>query len=97
MANELLAETLRRHYDKKTEAGPHARSWWAGGMLAPFCGTESAKRKFADLVRRLRHGGPTNERDKQGVIGCSFIKRRRGDLIASDGLPPITNWLVEKV
>lgn len=30
-------------YDKGGAPGPHACSWWAGGMLAPFCELESAE------------------------------------------------------
>lgn len=29
--------------DRHAVAGPHACSWWAGGMLAPFCEGESAE------------------------------------------------------
>ena len=62
VANELLARNVKVSiYDKKTEAGPHACSWWAGGCSHPFVSLRVLKRKFADLVRRLRHGGP-NER-----------------------------------
>jgi len=44
VANELLARNVKVSiYDKKTEVGPHACSWWAGGMLAPFCESESAE------------------------------------------------------
>ena len=35
--------------DRHVDAGPHACSWWAGGMLAPFCEGESAEQ----LVVRL--------------------------------------------
>lgn len=35
--------------DRHAENGPHACSWWAGGMLAPFCEGESA----AESVVRL--------------------------------------------
>jgi glycine oxidase len=28
--------------DRHSDIGPHACSWWAGGMLAPFCESESA-------------------------------------------------------
>ncbi|MEC7805783.1 MAG: FAD-dependent oxidoreductase, partial [Pseudomonadota bacterium] len=38
VANELLTRDVNvRIFDKKAKAGPHACSWWAGGMLAPFC------------------------------------------------------------
>lgn len=32
-----------RLYDRNGPPGPHACSWWAGGMLAPFCEGESAE------------------------------------------------------
>lgn len=35
-------------HDKGGAPGPHACSWWAGGMLAPFCELESAEE---DVVR----------------------------------------------
>ena len=35
-------------YDKGGAPGPHACSWWAGGMLAPYCELESAEE---DVVR----------------------------------------------
>ncbi|MFN3879864.1 MAG: FAD-dependent oxidoreductase [Nitrincola lacisaponensis] len=44
VANELLARGARiRVYDRQPLPGPHACSWWAGGMLAPFCERESAE------------------------------------------------------
>lgn len=44
VASELLTRNVKVNiYDKKTRAGPHACSWWAGGMLAPFCESESAE------------------------------------------------------
>jgi len=44
VASELLTRNVKVNiYDKKTKAGPHACSWWAGGMLAPFCESESAE------------------------------------------------------
>ena len=44
VANELLTRDVNvRIFDKKAKAGPHACSWWAGGMLAPFCESESAE------------------------------------------------------
>ena len=35
--------------DRHTDAGPHACSWWAGGMLAPFCEGESAEEPVVRL------------------------------------------------
>lgn len=35
--------------DRHAEAGPHACSWWAGGMLAPFCEGETAEEPVVRL------------------------------------------------
>ena len=35
--------------DRHTDAGSHACSWWAGGMLAPFCEGESAEEPVVRL------------------------------------------------
>ncbi len=35
--------------DRHATAGPHACSWWAGGMLAPFCEGESAEEPVVRL------------------------------------------------
>ena len=35
--------------DRHSAAGPHACSWWAGGMLAPFCEGESAEEPVVRL------------------------------------------------
>ena len=35
--------------DRHPDAGPHACSWWAGGMLAPFCEGESAEEPVVRL------------------------------------------------
>lgn len=35
--------------DRQPDAGPHACSWWAGGMLAPFCEGESAEEPVVRL------------------------------------------------
>ncbi|WP_299869320.1 FAD-dependent oxidoreductase [uncultured Roseobacter sp.] len=35
--------------DRHAENGPHACSWWAGGMLAPFCEGESAEEPVVRL------------------------------------------------
>ncbi len=41
--------------DRGGGPGPHACSWWAGGMLAPFCEAESAE---AAVVRLGREAAP---------------------------------------
>ncbi|WP_041860912.1 FAD-dependent oxidoreductase [Candidatus Puniceispirillum marinum] len=44
VASELVARGVQvRIYDKAGKPGPHGCSWWAGGMLAPFCESESAE------------------------------------------------------
>ncbi len=50
MATEITARggTVRL-YDRETAIGEHACSWWAGGMLAPFCEGESTE----EIVVRL--------------------------------------------
>ena len=35
--------------DRHETSGPHACSWWAGGMLAPFCEGESAEEPVVRL------------------------------------------------
>ncbi|WP_151671394.1 FAD-dependent oxidoreductase [Nitrincola schmidtii] len=46
VANELLSRGVSiRVYDHQPLPGPHACSWWAGGMLAPFCERESAEQE----------------------------------------------------
>ncbi|PYG25535.1 FAD-dependent oxidoreductase [Pelagimonas varians] len=35
--------------DRHADTGPHACSWWAGGMLAPFCEGESAEEPVVRL------------------------------------------------
>lgn len=35
--------------DRQNDTGPHACSWWAGGMLAPFCEGESAEEPVVRL------------------------------------------------
>ena len=44
VATELVARGASVHLvDKEPDLGPHACSWWAGGMLAPWCERESAE------------------------------------------------------
>lgn len=38
-----------RIYDRADAPGPHACSWWAGGMLAPYCEGESAEEPVVRL------------------------------------------------
>ncbi len=44
LASELMSRGQRVElHDRHDEPGPHACSWWAGGMLAPFCEGETAE------------------------------------------------------
>ncbi len=44
VASELVSRGQHIElYDLYDEPGPHACSWWAGGMLAPFCEGETAE------------------------------------------------------
>ncbi|HLV27304.1 MAG TPA: FAD-dependent oxidoreductase [Gemmatimonadales bacterium] len=61
-ASELVARGVDvRVVDRGGGPGPHSCSWWAGGMLAPFCEGESAERTVVDLGQEAaswwtRHG-----------------------------------------
>ncbi|MEM8755406.1 MAG: FAD-dependent oxidoreductase, partial [Pseudomonadota bacterium] len=51
-AAELTARGAAvRLIDRKPAPGPHACSWWAGGMLAPGCEGESAEEPVVRLGR----------------------------------------------
>ena len=53
IATELVARGHRVELvDPETRPGPHGCSWWAGGMLAPYCEGESAE----EPVERLGLG-----------------------------------------
>ena len=50
VATELLQRgILSTIYEKQAEPGPGSCSWWAGGMLAPFCEAESAEDVVVEL------------------------------------------------
>ncbi|MGJ8556058.1 MAG: FAD-dependent oxidoreductase [Sulfitobacter geojensis] len=59
--------------DRQNAAGPHACSWWAGGMLAPFCEGESAE----EPVVRLGCEAADWWDAKTGAV------QRRGSLVVS--------------
>ncbi|MEO9169205.1 MAG: FAD-dependent oxidoreductase, partial [Aestuariivirga sp.] len=62
-------------FDKQSAIGPHACSWWAGGMLAPFCEGETAP----EIVTRL---GQTSA-DWWQAQGVNMI--RNGSLVVALG------------
>lgn len=50
LANELSDRGVDVSlHDRGGEPGPHACSWWAGGMLAPFCEGETAEEPVVRL------------------------------------------------
>lgn len=50
VASELLARGVKTHiFDRHGNIGPHACSWWAGGMLAPFCEGATAEEAVVRL------------------------------------------------
>ncbi|HEX7338824.1 MAG TPA: FAD-dependent oxidoreductase [Rhodanobacteraceae bacterium] len=52
MASELVARGEQVQLrDPHLDPGPHACSWWAGGMLAPWCERESAEEPVLRLGR----------------------------------------------
>ncbi|MEP2920655.1 FAD-dependent oxidoreductase [Sulfitobacter sp.] len=59
--------------DRHNDTGPHACSWWAGGMLAPFCEGESAE----EPVVRLGQQAADWWQAKTGVV------QRQGSLVVS--------------
>lgn len=59
--------------DRGGGPGPHACSWWAGGMLAPFCEGETAEEP---VVRLGREAADWWERHAGGVV-------RRGTLVVA--------------
>ncbi len=50
VATELMRRGAGvRVVDHQPQPGPHACSWWAGGMLAPFCESETAEEPVVRL------------------------------------------------
>lgn len=79
-----------RIIDRHSAPGPHACSWWAGGMLAPFCEGESAEEPVVRLGQQAagwwqaktrtvhRHGSlvVSSARDKADLT--RFARRTTG-------------------
>lgn len=82
VATELAARGLAfRIIDSKGAPGPHGCSWWAGGMLAPFCEGESAEEPVVRLGREAapwwqRHTGQVAH---EGTLVLA-LERDRGEL-----------------
>lgn len=76
VATELVARGLDvTIIDRAPRPGPHGCSWWAGGMLAPFCEGETAE----EPVVRLGHEA-AGWWERQGVAVT-----RRGTLVVALG------------
>lgn len=80
VATELAARGFApRIVDKASRPGPHACSWWAGGMLAPMCEGESAEEPVVRLGREAagwwqRHAGIVST---QGTLVLALARDRR--------------------
>ncbi|WP_394198250.1 FAD-dependent oxidoreductase [Litoreibacter albidus] len=87
VAGLCVARNLMDHGAKVTVvdrfegAGPHACSWWAGGMLAPFCEGESAEEPVVRLGQEAADWWATKT---QAVERCGSLvvspTRDRADL-----------------
>ena len=79
VANELLSRGVNfRVFDRHPLPGPHACSWWAGGMLAPFCERESAEEEVIRFGAEAidwwdRHTGVVH---RQGSLVLSTTRDR---------------------
>jgi glycine oxidase len=82
VATELAARGVGvRVIDSKGAPGSHACSWWAGGMLAPFCEGESAEEPVVRLGQEAaswwqRHTGKVTYKGTLVVT----LERDRGEL-----------------
>ncbi len=76
VATELVARGLDvTIIDRAARPGPHGCSWWAGGMLAPFCEGESAEEPVVRLGTEAADWW-----ERQGVAVT-----RRGTLVVTLG------------
>lgn len=76
VATELVSRGASiQLFDKHGAIGPHACSWWAGGMLAPFCEGETAP----EIVTRLGQSSA----DWWAAQGVKVI--RNGSLVVALG------------
>lgn len=76
VATELLARGCDVSvFDPAPRPGPHGCSWWAGGMLAPYCEGESAEELVVELGQSAADWW-----DRQGVTVA-----RRGTIVVTLG------------
>ncbi|MFD1914427.1 FAD-dependent oxidoreductase [Halodurantibacterium flavum] len=82
VATALRARGMEiRLFDTRPDPGPQACSWWAGGMLAPWCESETAEEPVLRLGQRAadwwdRHAGGVV---RNGTLVLA-LSRDRGDL-----------------
>ncbi len=80
VATELVARGCEvTVFDPSPRPGPHACSWWAGGMLAPFCEGESAEEPVIRLGQEAadwweRQGARV---DRRGTVVVTLGRDRR--------------------
>lgn len=80
VATELVARGCKvTVFDPASRPGPHGCSWWAGGMLAPFCEGETAEEPVIRLGQDAigwwaRQGVPVTHR---GTIVLTLGRDRR--------------------
>ena len=106
LINRGIAVTLR---DPAPEPGAHGCSWWAGGMLAPFCegftaeepvvrlGQEAADWWQAQGVEVIRRGSlvVTLQRDRRELD--QFARRTTGHrLVTGDDLAALEPYLADR-
>ena len=80
VAAELVARGCEvTVFDPAPRPGPHGCSWWAGGMLAPFCEGETAEEPVVRLGREAagwweRQGAAV---DRRGTVVVALGRDRR--------------------
>lgn len=95
VANELSSRGVEVSlHDKHSPPGPHACSWWAGGMLAPFCEGESAEEPVIRLGRRAASWWQkfTGAVDYKGSLVLS-AKRDKNELLRFASMTSHHRWV----
>ena len=86
-----------RLIDRNGPPGPHGCSWWAGGMLAPFCEGavaepmivghgQNAAREWAEVTRVARRGSLVVALDRDTSELARFGRRTNGHALINGGL-----------
>lgn len=97
MATEVMARGGSvRLFDRETSVGAHACSWWAGGMLAPFCEGENAEEPVTRLGQEAagwwdKHAGGVHHNGSlvlalgRDTSELKRFARRTSDFVSVDG------------